>query len=98
MRREELGSLAMFMAVADEGSFTKAAGKLGISQSALSHNIDEASFDIDFHVDVRIFGCETINSWPEQCVRRVRTCRDPNSASRAIPQLGQCSKFLINII
>ena len=39
MRREELGSLAMFMAVADEGSFTKAAGKLGISQSALSHSL-----------------------------------------------------------
>ncbi|GBR60354.1 LysR family transcriptional regulator [Gluconobacter thailandicus F149-1 = NBRC 100600] len=29
----------MFMAVADEGSFTKAAGKLGISQSALSHSL-----------------------------------------------------------
>ncbi|MBS1019382.1 LysR family transcriptional regulator [Gluconobacter cerinus] len=39
MRREELGSLAMFMVVADEGSFTKAAGKLGISQSALSHSL-----------------------------------------------------------
>ncbi|WP_215751311.1 MULTISPECIES: LysR family transcriptional regulator [unclassified Gluconobacter] len=39
MRREELGSLTMFMAVADEGSFTKAAGKLGISQSALSHSL-----------------------------------------------------------
>ncbi|MBS1023158.1 LysR family transcriptional regulator [Gluconobacter cerinus] len=39
MRREELGSLAMFVAVADEGSFTKAAGKLGISQSALSHSL-----------------------------------------------------------
>jgi len=39
MRREELGSLALFMAVADEGSFTKAAGKLGISQSALSHSL-----------------------------------------------------------
>ncbi|MDE7540542.1 LysR family transcriptional regulator [Gluconobacter sphaericus] len=39
MLREELGSLAMFMAVADEGSFTKAAGKLGISQSALSHSL-----------------------------------------------------------
>lgn len=37
MRREELGSLAMFMAVAEERSFTKAAARLGISQSALSH-------------------------------------------------------------
>lgn len=39
MRREELGALAMFMAVAEERSFTKAAAKLGISQSALSHSM-----------------------------------------------------------
>ena len=39
MRREELGSLAMFLAVAEERSFTKAAAKLGISQSALSHSM-----------------------------------------------------------
>lgn len=37
MRREELGSLAMFLVVADERSFTRAAAKLGVSQSALSH-------------------------------------------------------------
>lgn len=37
MRREDLGSLAMFLAVAEEQSFTRAAAKLGISQSALSH-------------------------------------------------------------
>ncbi|WHU02508.1 MULTISPECIES: LysR family transcriptional regulator [unclassified Sphingomonas] len=39
MRREELGSLAMFLAVAEDRSFTKAAAKLGISQSALSHSM-----------------------------------------------------------
>src|SRR3954469_26028905 len=39
MQREELSSLAMFLAVAAERSFTKAAAKLGISQSALSHAI-----------------------------------------------------------
>ncbi|MFM6854088.1 MAG: LysR family transcriptional regulator [Sphingopyxis sp.] len=37
MRREELSSLAMFMVVAEERSFTRAAAKLGLSQSALSH-------------------------------------------------------------
>lgn len=37
MRREDLGSLAMFLVVAEERSFTRAAAKLGVSQSALSH-------------------------------------------------------------
>lgn len=39
MRREDLGSLAMFLAVAEERSFTRTAAKLGISQSALSHSM-----------------------------------------------------------
>jgi DNA-binding transcriptional LysR family regulator len=37
MRREDLGSLAMFLAVAEEQNFTRAAARLGVSQSALSH-------------------------------------------------------------
>jgi DNA-binding transcriptional LysR family regulator len=39
MRREELGDLTAFVAIADERSFTRAATKLGISQSALSHTV-----------------------------------------------------------
>src|ERR1700761_463376 len=39
MRRDELGDLAAFLAVAEEKSFTRAAAKLGTSQSALSHTI-----------------------------------------------------------
>jgi DNA-binding transcriptional LysR family regulator len=39
MPREDLGSLAMFVAVAEERSFTRAAVKLGVSQSALSHSM-----------------------------------------------------------
>ena len=39
MRREELGDLAAFVAVAEETSFTRAAARLGTSQSALSHTI-----------------------------------------------------------
>jgi DNA-binding transcriptional LysR family regulator len=37
MKRDELNDLAAFAVVAGEGSFTKAAAKLGMSQSALSH-------------------------------------------------------------
>jgi DNA-binding transcriptional LysR family regulator len=35
--REDLGSLALFAVVAEERSFTRAAARLGLSQSALSH-------------------------------------------------------------
>src|ERR1700740_3265164 len=36
MRREQMADLTAFVVVADERSFTKAAAKLGMSQSALS--------------------------------------------------------------
>lgn len=39
MTRETINDLQAFLAVAREESFTKAAGKLGVSQSALSHTI-----------------------------------------------------------
>jgi DNA-binding transcriptional LysR family regulator len=39
MKRDELNDLAAFAVVADEGSFTRAASRLGMSQSALSHAI-----------------------------------------------------------
>jgi DNA-binding transcriptional LysR family regulator len=39
MPREDVGDLLAFVAVARERSFTRAAGKLGVSQSALNHAI-----------------------------------------------------------
>jgi DNA-binding transcriptional LysR family regulator len=39
MKREDLGELMAFLAVAEERSFTRAAAKLGTSQSALSHTL-----------------------------------------------------------
>src|SRR5882724_13354906 len=39
MRREELADLNAFVVVAEERSFTRAAAKLGTSQSALSYTI-----------------------------------------------------------
>jgi DNA-binding transcriptional LysR family regulator len=39
MRGNNLNDIAAFLAVANERSFTKAAGKLGLSQSALSHTL-----------------------------------------------------------
>jgi DNA-binding transcriptional LysR family regulator len=39
MRRQDINDLLAFLAIAREGSFTKAAAKLGLSQSALSHTM-----------------------------------------------------------
>ena len=39
MARDELADLRAFIAVAEERSFTRAAAKLGVSASALSHTI-----------------------------------------------------------
>jgi DNA-binding transcriptional LysR family regulator len=41
MQRGNLDDLLAFVAVGRERSFTKAAAKLGVSQSALSHTIRE---------------------------------------------------------
>src|SRR3954467_8359361 len=44
MKRDDLNDLAAFSAVAEHGSFTRAAAQLGLSQSALSHamkNLEE---------------------------------------------------------
>ncbi|UGA44463.1 LysR family transcriptional regulator [Bradyrhizobium quebecense] len=41
MRRGNLDDLSVFLVVAQEGSFTKAAAKLGVSQSALSYTVKE---------------------------------------------------------
>ncbi|CCW18262.1 hypothetical protein EBBID32_26130 [Sphingobium indicum BiD32] len=38
-RREDLGTLAMFLAVAEERSFTLAAAWLGVSQSSPSRSM-----------------------------------------------------------
>jgi DNA-binding transcriptional LysR family regulator len=39
MKREDLGDLTLFAAVVEQGGFTGAARKLGLSQSAISHTI-----------------------------------------------------------
>src|SRR6478609_1419096 len=39
MKRDELGDLSAFLAVAEDRSFTRAAARLGTSQSALSHTV-----------------------------------------------------------
>jgi DNA-binding transcriptional LysR family regulator len=41
MKRDDLNDLLWFLAVAEERSFTRAAARLGTSQSTLSHTIKQ---------------------------------------------------------
>jgi DNA-binding transcriptional LysR family regulator len=50
MARADFNDILAFMAVAREGSFTRAAGKLGLSQSTLSHTIR----DLEERLGVRL--------------------------------------------
>lgn len=51
MPRENYNDLVAFLAVAREGSFTKAAARLGVTQSALSHGIR----GLESRLDIRLF-------------------------------------------
>src|SRR3954465_697894 len=53
MDRDDLNVLSAFMAVAEERSFTKAARRLGVSQSALSHAIRGLEEEIEVRLLAR---------------------------------------------
>jgi DNA-binding transcriptional LysR family regulator len=53
MPRENISDLLAFLAVAKERSFTKAAAKLGVSQSALSHTIRGLEEDLGLRLLMR---------------------------------------------
>ena len=58
MQRGHLDDLLAFLAVAREQSFTKAAAKLGVSQSALSHTMRE----LEARLGVRLL-TRTTDGW-----------------------------------
>lgn len=53
MKRDELGDLMAFLAVAEERSFTRAAARLGTSQSALSHTVKRLEERLDLRLLTR---------------------------------------------
>jgi DNA-binding MarR family transcriptional regulator len=90
--RDELSVLAAFVAVAEEPSFTKAAKRLGISPSALSH----ALRGLEERIGVRLLAPTTRSVAPtdagEQLLTRVRPssawqcCRTGKGARRVPPR------------
>ena len=67
MQRGHLDDLLAFVAVARERSFTKAAAKLGVSQSALSHTIRE----LEERLAVRLLTRTTRSVAPTQAGERL---------------------------
>src|SRR5260370_34017668 len=67
MRRTNLNNLVAFLTVARERSFTKAAAKLGVSQSALSHIIRE----LEARLGVRLLTRTTRSVSPTEAGERL---------------------------
>src|SRR6266481_5059630 len=67
MARQNLNEIVAFLAVAKERSFTKAAAKLGVSQSALSHTIRS----LESRLGVRLLTRTTRSVSPTQTGERL---------------------------
>src|SRR3954449_11669241 len=67
MARESINDLFAFLAVARERNFTRAAAKLGVSQSALSHTIR----DLEARLGVRLLTRTTRSVSPTQAGERL---------------------------
>src|SRR2546430_7814416 len=67
MQRGDLNDLLAFLAVGRERSFTKAAAKLGVSQSALSHPIRE----LEARLGVRLLTRTTRSVSPTEAGERL---------------------------
>src|SRR5579859_2820090 len=73
MPRETFSDLLAFLAVAREGSFTKAAAKLGVSQSALSHTIRA----LEARLGVRLLTRTTRSVSPTEAGERLLSTLNP---------------------
>jgi len=73
MARADLSDLIAFIAVARERSFTKAAGKLGVSQSALSHTIRR----LESRLGLRLLTRTTRSVVPTQAGERLLNTAGP---------------------
>ena len=73
MQRDQLTDLNAFLTVADEGSFTRAAAKLGTSQSSLSHTITR----LEARLGVRLLARNTRSLAPTEAGERLLAALRP---------------------
>ena len=81
MQRENLNDLLAFLAVARERSFTRAAAKLGVSQSALSHTIRE----LEARLGVRLLTRTTRSVAPTEAGERLLADASARASRRSRP-------------
>ncbi|HDW7558211.1 TPA: LysR family transcriptional regulator [Escherichia coli] len=73
MIKENFNELQIFLVVARERSFTKAASKLGVSQSALSH----AMKALEERLNIRLLTQTTRSVTPTEAGERIIACLEP---------------------
>lgn len=76
MAREQFNDLLWFLAVAEDRSFTRAAARLGISQSTLSHTIKR----LETRMGVRLLNRTTRNVAPTEAGARLQQSLGPRFA------------------
>ena len=76
MLKENFNELQIFLVVARERSFTKAAGKLGVSQSAISH----AMKALEERLNIRLLTRTTRSVAPTDAGERIIACLEPRIA------------------
>ncbi len=86
MSNENLRDLNAFVAVAEEGSFTRAAARLGVSQSALSQTVR----NLEERLGIRLFNRTTRNVSPTEAGERLLSEVAPalEQIDRGFSQLG----------
>ena len=89
MDREDWGSLAAFAVVAEERSFTRAAARLGVSPSALSHTMRR----LEEKLGVQLLARSTRSVSTTQAGERLLARLNPaiSEISSAVEQLGELS-------
>ena len=87
MDREDWGSLAAFAVVAEERSFTRAAARLGVSPSALSHTMRRLEERLRIALLARTTRSVSMTQAGERLLARVRPALD--DISLAVDDLGR---------
>lgn len=90
MRRGELADLTAFLAVAEERSFTKAAARLGTSQSSLSHTVRRLEAELGLRLLSRTTRSVSLTEAGEQLIQTLSPAfEDIEAKLNALTQLRE---------